>query len=57
MKIKSVKQMGAIALLGVVFALGGCAEKTIDAERQQVVYLYKDGCKAGKIRNNLFYIL
>lgn len=32
--------MGAIALLGVVFALSGCAEKAID--------VYKNGCKIGE---------
>ncbi len=32
--------MGAIALLGVIFALSGCAEKAID--------VYKNGCKIGE---------
>lgn len=40
MKIKSVKQIGAIALLGVIFTLSGCAEKAID--------VYKNGCKIGE---------
>lgn len=48
--------MGAIALLGVVFTLSGCAEKTIDAEKPASGKLdfYKNGCKAGKNQEDYY---
>lgn len=48
--------MGVIALLGVVFALSGCAEKTIDAEKPASGKLdfYKNGCKAGKNQEDYY---
>lgn len=48
--------MGTIALLGVVFTLSGCAEKTIDAEKPASGKLdfYKNGCKAGKNQEDYY---
>lgn len=48
--------MGAIALLGVIFALSGCAEKTIDVEKPASGKLdfYKNGCKAGKNQEDYY---